>query len=67
MYSYEKEIVEQTEDTVHLNVGPSHPATHGTLRVKMEVRGERVVKADLEIGYLHTGLPRTSIFTRKVP
>ena len=45
MYSYEKEIVEQDEHTVHMNVGPSHPAMHGTLRVMMQVRGERIVDA----------------------
>ena len=58
MYSYEQEITEQTENTVHLNIGPSHPATHGTLRLKMEVRGERVVKVEQEIGYLHTGFEK---------
>jgi NADH-quinone oxidoreductase subunit D len=58
MYSYEKEIEEVGENTVHMNVGPSHPAMHGTLRVRMEVRGERVVKAEQEIGYLHTGFEK---------
>lgn len=58
MYSYEKEIEELGENTVHMNVGPSHPAMHGTLRVRMEVRGERVVKAEQEIGYLHTGFEK---------
>ncbi len=58
MYSYEQEIVEKTENTVHLNVGPSHPAMHGTLRIKMEVRGERIVKAEQEIGFLHTGFEK---------
>jgi NADH-quinone oxidoreductase subunit D len=58
MYSYEQEIEERTENTVLMNVGPSHPAMHGTLRVLMEVRGERVVKAEQEIGYLHTGFEK---------
>lgn len=58
MYSYEQEVVEQTENTLHLNIGPSHPATHGTLRVNMEVRGERVIKAGQEIGFLHTGFEK---------
>ncbi len=58
MYSYEKEIVDQTENTVHMNVGPSHPAMHGTLRVKLEVRGERIVAAEQEIGFLHTGFEK---------
>jgi NADH dehydrogenase I D subunit len=58
MYSYDQEIEERTENTVRMNVGPSHPAMHGTLRVLMEVRGERVVKAEQEIGYLHTGFEK---------
>jgi NADH-quinone oxidoreductase subunit D len=58
MYSYEKEIVEQTENTVHMNVGPSHPAMHGTLRVKMEVKGERIIRTEQEIGFLHTGFEK---------
>ncbi len=58
MYSYEQEVVERDENTVHMNVGPSHPAMHGTLRVKMEVKGERVVKAEQEIGFLHTGFEK---------
>jgi len=38
---------------VPLNVGPSHPAMHGTLRVMAELDGETIVRAGLEIGYLH--------------
>lgn len=58
MYSYEQEITERDENIVRMNVGPSHPAMHGTLRVMMEVRGERVVRAEQEIGYLHTGFEK---------
>ncbi|HEX2613449.1 MAG TPA: NADH dehydrogenase (quinone) subunit D [Fibrobacteria bacterium] len=58
MYAYDREIEERTDDTVRMNVGPSHPAMHGTLRVLMEVRGERIVKAEQEIGYLHTGFEK---------
>ena len=58
MYSYEKEIVERDENTVHMNVGPSHPAMHGTLRVKMEVKGERIINTEQEIGFLHTGFEK---------
>jgi NADH-quinone oxidoreductase subunit C/D len=39
--------------TVSLNFGPSHPITHGIIRVKMQLDGETIVKADSEIGYLH--------------
>ncbi len=38
---------------VPLNIGPSHPATHGTLRVMAEVDGETIARAGVEIGYLH--------------
>lgn len=36
-----------------LNVGPSHPATHGTLRIMVELDGEAVTRSHVEIGYLH--------------
>ncbi len=46
-----------TEDTdferVTLNLGPSHPATHGTLRIVVTLDGEKIIGADAEIGYLH--------------
>jgi NADH dehydrogenase I D subunit len=36
-----------------INVGPSHPATHGTLRIVTRLDGERIIDSDVEIGYLH--------------
>ncbi|MBP9674921.1 MAG: NADH-quinone oxidoreductase subunit D [Bacteriovoracaceae bacterium] len=36
-----------------VNIGPSHPATHGTLRVMLEIEGEIIKRTKLEIGYLH--------------
>ncbi len=47
------------EKTVTLNMGPQHPATHGVLRVVLELDGETVVKARPVIGYLHTGIEKT--------
>jgi NADH-quinone oxidoreductase subunit C/D len=41
------------ERLVPLNIGPSHPAMHGTLRVMAELDGETIVRANCEIGYLH--------------
>ncbi|MDQ6624627.1 MAG: NADH dehydrogenase (quinone) subunit D [Verrucomicrobiota bacterium] len=38
-----------------LNMGPSHPATHGVLRLILELDGETVTKATPDIGYLHRG------------
>jgi len=40
-------------------MGPQHPATHGVLRVVLELDGETVVKARPVIGYLHTGIEKT--------
>ncbi|HOT76914.1 MAG TPA: NADH-quinone oxidoreductase subunit D, partial [Candidatus Wallbacteria bacterium] len=40
---------------VTLNMGPSHPATHGTLRFTLELEGEKIIKCVPEIGYLHRG------------
>ncbi|MES3038690.1 MAG: NADH dehydrogenase (quinone) subunit D [Bdellovibrionota bacterium] len=41
------------EKFVPINIGPSHPAMHGTLRVMAELDGETVVRASCEIGFLH--------------
>ncbi len=42
-----------------LNMGPSHPAMHGIVRVLLTVQGERVTASDVEIGYLHRGFEKT--------
>jgi len=44
----------QSEKMV-LNMGPSHPATHGVLRLLLELDGEIITKADPDVGYLHRG------------
>jgi NADH-quinone oxidoreductase subunit D len=36
-----------------INMGPSHPAMHGTVRIVLSVDGERIVKSDVQPGYLH--------------
>jgi NADH-quinone oxidoreductase subunit D len=43
-----------TSDMV-LNIGPQHPATHGVLRLRLTVDGERVVSAEPIVGYMHRG------------
>ncbi len=48
------------EQTMVLNMGPQHPSTHGVLRVLLELDGENVLKADVDIGYLHTGIEKTA-------
>lgn len=41
-----------------LNMGPSHPSTHGVLRVLLELDGEQIVRAEPDIGYLHRGMEK---------
>jgi NADH-quinone oxidoreductase subunit D len=41
-----------------LNFGPQHPATHTTLRLVLELDGERIVRATPDIGYLHSGFEK---------
>jgi NADH-quinone oxidoreductase subunit D len=40
-------------DLMTVNMGPSHPAMHGTVRIVLTVDGERIVKSDVQPGYLH--------------
>jgi NADH-quinone oxidoreductase subunit D len=44
----------ETTDMV-LNIGPQHPATHGVLRLRLLVDGERIVTAEPIVGYMHRG------------
>ena len=41
-----------------LSMGPQHPSTHGVLQIMLEIEGESVIKAEPEIGYLHTGIEK---------
>ena len=43
-------------DIVTVNMGPSHPATHGVLRLVLKLDGERVVSCTPHLGYLHRGV-----------
>jgi NADH-quinone oxidoreductase subunit D len=47
-------------DELVINMGPQHPSTHGVLRVVLRLDGERVVDADVVIGYLHRGVEKLS-------
>ncbi|MBU3664286.1 MAG: NADH-quinone oxidoreductase subunit D [Chthoniobacterales bacterium] len=42
-------------ETLTINMGPSHPSTHGVLRIVLELDGEIITKATPDIGYLHRG------------
>jgi NADH-quinone oxidoreductase subunit D len=54
------EIVSQEGNSMVLSMGPQHPSTHGVLQLILEIDGENVVKADPEIGYLHTGIEKSA-------
>jgi NADH-quinone oxidoreductase subunit D len=49
---------EDHPDVITVNMGPSHPATHGVLRLVLKLDGETVVQAVPHIGYLHRGMEK---------
>lgn len=54
---------EELGDDLHsesmiLNMGPTHPATHGTIRIVVELVGEKIRDAEVEVGYLHRGFEK---------
>ena len=52
---HEDAVQDMLGEKMVLNMGPSHPATHGVLRIVLELDGEIITKADPDIGYLHRG------------
>ena len=52
---YQAEAEDLLGEKMVLNMGPSHPATHGVLRLILELDGEIVTKCDPDVGYLHRG------------
>ncbi len=58
-----EDIFEPIDQDIHaepmmLQMGPSHPATHGTVRFTLTLDGETVIKCDTEVGYLHRGFEK---------
>jgi len=51
----------RTEEMI-LNIGPQHPSTHGVLRIVLELDGERIVRAEPVIGYMHRAAEKLSEF-----
>jgi NADH-quinone oxidoreductase subunit D len=43
-----------------IEMGPSHPAMHGTVKIRLLVDGEKVERADVEVGYLHRGFEKSA-------
>jgi NADH-quinone oxidoreductase subunit D len=59
----EQETIEQRDlslnaEPMRVNMGPAHPATHGTVRIVLDLSGETVVNCDVQIGYLHRGFEK---------
>lgn len=54
-----KELVLTSPDLMELGMGPSHPATHGIIRILAELDGERIVTARVDVGYLHRGFEKS--------
>jgi len=65
-----EELSELRGDRMVLNMGPSHPATHGVLRIVLELEGEQIIKAMPEVGYLHRGdekIAENMTYTQFIP
>src|SRR6476619_8533951 len=53
-------MAELRTETMTVNMGPQHPSTHGVFRLVLELDGEVVVSGKATVGYLHTGIEKTS-------
>ena len=65
-----EELQDAPGDKMVLNMGPSHPATHGVLRIVLELDGEVITKADPDVGYLHRGdekIAENMTYTQFIP
>ena len=49
---------DSADEIMELQMGPSHPASHGTIKFNLKLDGERVVDCDVEVGYLHRGFEK---------
>jgi len=61
---------EPPRDHMFLNMGPSHPAMHGIIKIQLELDGETIVGSQVEIGYLHRGFEKTCenrTYTQVIP
>ncbi len=66
----EEELRDVQGEKMVLNMGPSHPATHGVLRLVLEMDGEIITKAVPDVGYLHRGdekIAENMTYTQFIP
>jgi NADH-quinone oxidoreductase subunit D len=52
------EGLDQISEVMSLQMGPSHPATHGTIKFNLKLDGEKILECETEIGYLHRGFEK---------
>jgi NADH-quinone oxidoreductase subunit D len=55
----EMAALEISADPMRLNMGPSHPAMHGTIRMVIDLDGETLINLDVQPGYLHRGFEKS--------
>jgi NADH-quinone oxidoreductase subunit D len=61
---------ELPSEIMELQMGPSHPATHGTIKFNLKLEGEKVLACDVEVGYLHRGFDKSceqATWTQVIP
>ena len=49
---------DSSDEIMELQMGPSHPASHGTIKFNLKLDGEKIVDCDVEVGYLHRGFEK---------
>jgi NADH-quinone oxidoreductase subunit D len=60
LYTGDIDVEAPEDETMILNLGPSHPSTHGVLRIMVELSGETILRSKPVVGYLHTGMEKTA-------
>jgi NADH-quinone oxidoreductase subunit D len=61
---------ELPSEIMELQMGPSHPATHGTIKFNLKLDGEKVLDCDVEVGFLHRGFDKScenATWTQVIP
>ena len=57
-WSQKIELPDAADEVMEIQMGPSHPASHGTIKFNLKLEGERIVDCDVEVGYLHRGFEK---------
>src|SRR6476660_9520645 len=66
----ESQNLELPAEIMELQMGPSHPATHGTIKFNLKLEGEKVLDCDVEVGFLHRGFDKSceqATWTQVIP